>query len=146
MSEYRIIIPVLNANDPSMTIEDISVKSLDLVRKGDTLFSIASSKAVEDIVSEQDGHIVHSLDNGQSVSPADHIASIFSTKEEALSNSTKFQKQTKDDGEKIKATRKAKELAEKNQVNLRSIDKTGIITEKDVQEYIEKNRGENGNQ
>ncbi|MCK5848527.1 MAG: hypothetical protein KAH01_04960 [Caldisericia bacterium] len=136
MAEYKITIPILNANDVSMTVEDIAIQKLNKIHKGDILFSVASSKAVEDVLAEKDGYIVHSLENGLVVSPTEHVASIFSTKEEATRNTNKFQKQPEKDVKPVKATRKAKELAIKYHIDLCSIDKTGIITEKDVQKII----------
>ena len=54
---YKIIIPQSNTNDTEVFIAEWKFSNNDLVKKGDHLFSIETSKVVEEIYSENTGYL-----------------------------------------------------------------------------------------
>ena len=53
-----LIIPQLNVNDNKVTIENLRFKNLDFVEEGDVLYTVSTSKSVEDYEADFSGYIV----------------------------------------------------------------------------------------
>jgi len=136
MAYTEITVPTINANDETVTIEDIIVNSLDKVNEGEVLFSLGSSKSVLDVVAEKTGYLVHKLKDGQTVKIKEKIAYICDSLDEASKLQIKIN-QVNENNE-LKATKKAKILAKEYGIDLSSLGLTSLIKEKDVQEEIDK--------
>ena len=136
MAYTEITVPTINANDETVTIEDIIVNSLDKVNEGEVLFSLGSSKSVLDVVAEKTGYLVHKLKDGQTVKIKEKIAYICDSLDEASKLQIKIN-QVNENNEP-KATKKAKILAKEYGIDLSSLGLTSLIKEKDVQEEIDK--------
>ena len=54
---HNILIPQSNTNDTEVFIAEWKFKDNDLIKKGDHLFSIETSKVVEEIFSEHTGYL-----------------------------------------------------------------------------------------
>ena len=139
MDCFAIVIPNLDVNDKLVVIEDIAVKSHDHVEKEDFLYSAVTSKAVTDVFAEDEGFIVHDLTDGKEVQMGDTVAWIFSSLDDAQKKQNELQQQ-EPSGQGVKATKKAQKFAQENNIDLRRIQKKGLITEKDVVQFREENK------
>lgn len=136
MAYTEITVPTINANDETVTIEDIIFDSLEKVEEGDVMFSLGSSKSVLDVVAEKSGYLVHKLKDGQTVKIQEKIAYICDSLEEAKELQSKINQVN--EKKEPKATKKAKLLAEEHGIDLSELGLDRLIKEKDVQAEIEK--------
>jgi len=130
------VIPTLDVNDKTVVIEDIRVESSDYVKKDDLLYSAVTSKAVTDVFAENEGYIVHDLNEGKELKMGDTVAWTCDSLEEAEEKKRELE-QAKSESKEIRATNKAKELAKLRNIDLKQIPKNGLITEKDVLSFLE---------
>ena len=79
---FVVKLPQLGTNDISATITKWFVIEGDLVKKGDLICSIETTKAVSDIESEQDGYIAIMADLNQEVFTSSPLAIICKKQEQ----------------------------------------------------------------
>lgn len=141
MNISNVKIPYIDANIQNVVIRSIYFDELDKVEKGDLLFTVSSVKAVQDIYSDQDGYIVNFVKEEEKVEVQTVIAKIFEEKEGAkkyIDNNHKEKSEIK--SENILATKLAKEIAIKNNIDIKSIKKDGIIKKNDVLNFLSKDK------
>jgi pyruvate/2-oxoglutarate dehydrogenase complex dihydrolipoamide acyltransferase (E2) component len=63
-NKFEITIPQLSVNDTSLTVSKIYVETGNLLKIGDPILSVESSKTTEDIFAEQDGYIYLRCEEG----------------------------------------------------------------------------------
>lgn len=132
MEKSEIIIPHMDVNDTKVVVENVKIKDLDYVSKDQYLFNITTAKASQEIFSNFSGYIVLNIHDGEEIEMGKIAAYIFTERkdaEDAVSNKNTTVKE-------IKATKKAIKLAEENGLDIGKIKKDGIITEKDVLDYM----------
>ncbi len=63
-NKFEITIPQLSVNDTSLTVSKIYVEAGNLLKIGDPILSVESSKTTEDILAEQNGYIYLRCEEG----------------------------------------------------------------------------------
>ncbi len=63
-NKFEITIPQLSVNDTSLTVSKIYVETGNLLKIGDPILSVESSKTTEDILAEQNGYIYLRCEEG----------------------------------------------------------------------------------
>lgn len=63
-NKFEITIPQLSVNDTSLTVSKIYVETGNLLKIGDPILSVESSKTTEDILAEQNGYIYLCCEEG----------------------------------------------------------------------------------
>ena len=131
--------PVFHANDDEATITEVHVKSGDEVHKGDILFVVEDSKAVNEITAKADGVILSECRPYDVKKQGSVLAIRFDSVEEM--NRWKAENrnsEVKDDGGSINATKKAKEMAGRLGIDLKFIadrNEGRVIRTEDVKRY-----------
>lgn len=137
--EYKdLVIPRLNTNDEKVTIENLRFKNLDYVESGDILYTVATSKSIEDYPVDFSGYIVYFIENGDEVEIGKSAGMIFSKKEDAEQKLMEVNIMTR----KVvaNASQKAISYAQSIGFDLSLIQKEGIIKVQDIEDYLAANK------
>lgn len=130
----RLLVPLLNANDDELVVAAIHVSEGDVVRPGELLFSLESTKATSDVEAPAGGHVrALSVEEGQRVPVGALLCVLTDTPDEEVVLEAGL---TPTEGE-VRATRKARELALRHGVDLSRLGVSGIIKERDVRSALE---------
>ncbi|MFW6016706.1 MAG: biotin/lipoyl-containing protein [bacterium] len=147
MNNHDVEVPYIDANIEEVVIRDVYYQNLDKVKKDDLLFSVSSIKTVLDIYSKEEGYIVNEVNEDDNIEVNSVIAKIFKSKNEAqkyLENKESLDNNKNDmENDDIIVTKLAKEVASKYSIDLKNINKEGIIKKIDVLNYINKDGKEN---
>lgn len=142
---FVVTVPQFGVNDLTATVVHWYVAEEDMVSVGEPLCALETSKAVFDIEVEAAGYVVHLVDIGKEVKVNEPIALIgasleaLKTKKKLYNNQSGTVSGSKiRDCESIRATQKAKEMAQRLNVDLNDIVTEGIIREKDVINFHER--------
>lgn len=140
MNLKELIIPTINVNDDKVTIWDLQFKNLDFVDVGDVLYSVESSKAVEDYRTDFSGFIVFNVGEGDEVLIGESVGTIFINKDDAEKNEKLIQEKKQLSTKIINASKKAIEYAKSINFDLSLINKDGIIKVEDIDNYLTLNK------
>lgn len=135
----EIIIPKFDANSEFGVFLGWRAPEGGAVRKGDVLCEIETDKAVYELHSEAAGILVQKIAEGEKILFNDAVIGFIATDEgEAtlLRTTPLTQAALSNEMTDIKATRKAFELANQFNIDLRKISKKSVITEEDVRQII----------
>ncbi len=137
----KLSAPTLNVNDDNLKILNIFAKDGDLVKAGDLLVEIESSKTTEDVLAPIEGIVKFEVGEGDVVAPGSVLAYLFETQEKY----DKYCGQLNPSGEGktgLLATEKAIALAKEAGIDISKIKPAGkIVKESDVRRYLkEKNQ------
>ncbi len=135
---HDILVPQLGVNDEFVTIVEWRVNDGDKVEVGTPLCIIETTKAVVDLLAENPGVIVRIRCEKERVAIKDLLGYIGDSWEEIqrlIPEKQATGKKSVGGEADIKATQKARALAESLGVDIGLILKKGIIREKDVQEF-----------
>ena len=133
---HDIMASALDTNNKTVTVENIRVADGTFVESNTELCTISTPKASEVILSSCSGFVVILAREGEELPVGKIVISIYDTREEAdLGIANKKQRIEKNHSD-IKATSKAKRLAQEYGIDLSLVKKDTIIKEKDVQEFI----------
>lgn len=83
MESKDLIIPHLDVNDDKVTIENLRFSNLDHVSVGDVLYTVSTSKSVEDYEVDFSGYIVYFVGDGDDVKIGESAGMIFKDLHEA---------------------------------------------------------------
>lgn len=135
--DYKdLIIPQLNVNDNKVTIENIRFNNLDNVKAGDILYTVSTSKSVEDYEVDYAGYIVFFVSEGDDVEIGKSAGMIF--KDIKLAEAKLREIKSKDVSKVQNASKKAIEYAISLNFDLSLIVKDGIIKTTDIDDYLKK--------
>ncbi|SHO47120.1 NeuD/PglB/VioB family sugar acetyltransferase [Anaerocolumna xylanovorans] len=126
MSKFEILMPRLGTNDNFVTIGLWNVKNGDMVKAGQIIAIIETTKETQDLEAEKDGYIYLKYVEGDDVEVGKVIAYISAEKEELN------EEKTSSTVAQLNITKKALELAEKNGIDLSKLDSSKMIREKDI--------------
>lgn len=131
-----VIIPQVGVNDDHVTISQVEVEAGQQVRRGDLLFSFATTKADVEVEAEMDGYFWPVVVKGDQLAVGATAAylSLSPEQPEEFKQTSSSRSEIETDGQP-RATRKAIELASKLGVDLRQIEHHGIIREQDVEAF-----------
>jgi len=147
MSEgiFVVTVPQLGVNDEVATIVEWYAADEDTVSTGEPLCTLETSKAIFDVEAEAKGYVMHLVDAGSEVRISQPIALIGPTLETLRAEKARYMSRvrTEDSTQEpavgpVKATQKAKDLAQRLGVDLTKITSEGIVREQDVIQYHEK--------
>ncbi len=140
MTELRL--PRMDVNETEATVKRLFVKTGDRVRRDQPLMELETTKAVETLMSPAEGYVQVLVEEGQAY-PYDTVVARLFDRAEDLQQALQAQTPAPaDEATPVRATKKARELAQTLGVDLREIQKEGVILERDVRAYYEKRRGQ----
>lgn len=126
-SYVTLQVPQINTNDDEVRVVEWRVADGSRVGRGDVVVVVETSKATQDIEAPVAGFIRHNAKQGSDAKVGSALAFLADTLPALPGHSPPTtQVQT------VKATAKARELAEAHGVELSGITKAGIVTEQDV--------------
>ena len=138
----NIILPQIDVNEDKVSLHNFRFSNGDMVKKGDLLLVAETIKSTMDIISNTDGFIAYSFNEGDCVPSGSIICSIFNEYSEY-----KVYLLGKEDHNNIHsqrtqplATAKAIKKAREFDIDLAKIEKDGIIKESDVSQYCEQHK------
>ena len=138
----EIKIPFLGFNDEYVILGKWYIQDYQIIKKGDVLCSLETTKIVSDLESEFSGYVKILISEGSRIKTQATIGYIADTIEELRNidiDKLDVTEKTKTQTEEIMATKKAIKFAQKHGIDLKKIKKSGIIKEKDVVEHYDKN-------
>ena len=131
---HKIKIPKSNSNDTEVFIAEWKFNSNDLVKKGDHLFSVETSKVVEEILANESGYLRIDIQEGERVKVGDVVGFIFNNKND-------FKKEPKiNKDNKLIFTKKAEKLIIENNLDKNYFRTYKIVNEEAVREYLKNNK------
>ena len=132
----NILIPQSNSNDTEVFIAEWKFKNNDLVKKGEHLFSVETSKVVEEITAEETGYLKIKSEKGSRVQIGDTVGFISKNKTDVKVKNTESENQ-------MIFTKKAEKLIAENKLNKNIFKNDKIVNESVVKKYLDKNIKDN---
>lgn len=136
----KIIIPNVNNNETEAELIGWNVNDGDLVKKGDIIASLETTKADVDVESEFDGYIKIISETNISYEVGTTIAYIFQEKEKYENFNSSQDSNTIEIKKSYTITKPAEIFIKKNNISESEIEKLGIslVKVKDLEKLIEK--------
>lgn len=132
-----IVVPKLNENDDEVIVVELAD---GYVQPGEALFSVETSKAVQEVEAEAAGFVLWNAQVGDRVAVLAELGWLFATEEERDGWSTNTDRPSADAaapaGERL-ATEPARRLASQLGVSLDDVPGSGIVRESDVRALAE---------
>jgi pyruvate/2-oxoglutarate dehydrogenase complex dihydrolipoamide acyltransferase (E2) component len=138
MQLKELTIPQLNVNDTKVTIENIRFNNLDHVEVGDILYTVSTSKSIDDYAVDFAGYIVFFVKDGDEVEIGKSAGTIFVNKDEAIAKLAQLN--SNPDQVFVNVSKKAIDYAKSINFDISLIKKDGIIKVQDIDDYIAKNK------
>jgi sugar O-acyltransferase (sialic acid O-acetyltransferase NeuD family) len=135
MNKYYV--EKFNASDDSFKISEFYINSGNLIKTGEIICSIESSKADIDIESQSTGYLYHNYLKGNIINVGDLFYII--SQEKLLDFESYFIPQISNQQKDYTVSKKANELLIKNNITPNQINKK-IIKEEDVLDFINRNQ------
>jgi sugar O-acyltransferase (sialic acid O-acetyltransferase NeuD family) len=127
MAEKNVLVPLVNANEPEAKLIEIHVNDGQLVKQGDLLFSLETTKATAEIESPVSGFIyLMSVENNNYL-VGDVLAVI--SEEKIIVRNKKFGTNLKDKKNDLRITEPARNLATRLGLDFKKLPKDRLITE-----------------
>ena len=132
----EIILAQVDVNSESATIVKWFFKEKDFVAQGDIICEVETTKTVIEIEAEVEGYLNIIVPENHEVDFNNIIGYFFDDISEYDSVTKSKKEKPKQTEKKYSATKKALQFAQQYDFNLSLIEKDGIITEKDIREYL----------
>ncbi len=141
----EITIPTNDVNSETCVVSQWHVANRQQVRAGEVIAEVETSKTVFDVVVPQPGYLLHAAEQGQTLPMGATIALLFDTAE-ALTAFSSRQNERQPESPAltrttVRATKDAERTAAMLGVDLALIGKPGLITRKDVEEFLQDREG-----
>jgi pyruvate/2-oxoglutarate dehydrogenase complex dihydrolipoamide acyltransferase (E2) component len=137
--EYKdLIIPLLNVNDNKVTIENIQFANLDYVESGEVLYTVSTSKSIDDFHTDYAGYVVFFVKDGDELEIGKSAGIIYKDKSEAVEKLAEVE--TKKEEVPANVSKKALEYARSLNFDISLIKKFGIIKVQDIDDYLVKHK------
>lgn len=133
-----LIIPQINVNDNKVTIESLRFSDLDFVNEGDVLYTVSTSKSIDDYHVDFSGFIVFFVKDGDELEIGKSAGMIFRNKEDAIAKLNEIK--TSSQASSVNASKKALDYAASLNFDITLIKKDGIIKVQDIDDYIANNK------
>lgn len=128
-----VLVPLINANEDEVEVLEFRFSDGDPIKQGDILAVVESTKAAMEIEAPCSGFVREvCVEEGQRVRVEMPMCAITQTKDEVV------QLKSNTSNSSIRATKKARQLAEKYGFDIGTLEIDGIIKERDVQAAIGK--------
>jgi sugar O-acyltransferase (sialic acid O-acetyltransferase NeuD family) len=141
MPSIRVLVPLLNANEPEARLAGVHVQDGQPVQKGDLLFTIETTKAASDVESPGAGFLRMVTQEGDTLAVGDVLALITETADEELpviGNQASRSEQLPSDTASLRITKPARALAESLGLELSGLPTDRLITESILREIAGK--------
>ena len=136
----KIAIPKVDVNTERVLVNKWLVQNFERIEKEALIAIIETSKTAVDVESPASGYFFSDKLAGEFVPITQPLGFIFKTLEECKKYASRVQQEIKKNHRKktngAKATKKALERAAEYAISIKTIDKKGLITEKDVLNHI----------
>lgn len=130
---FEIKVPQEDSNSETGIIISINKPNLSSVKKRDVLFEVETNKAVFEVFAEIDGYVSYTFELKDEVTFNTIVGYIEESKAKAKMMLTNLEKdEPKKIKKDIKLTAKAKKIIKEYSIDISSINKKGVITEKDL--------------
>lgn len=136
MSFKDLIIPTIDVNDEKVVIGDIKKKNLEWIDEGEVLYSVETSKSVEEYEVDFAGYVVLCVEDGDEVKVGESAGKIFKDLSEAEQYNNEILAKKIQPSVVINASKKALAYAEQIGFDISLIVKNGIIKTEDIDNYI----------
>ena len=133
MIKSEILVPLLNANEPEAHLVAVHVKDKQAVEKGQSLFTIETTKATADIESPEAGFVRILSIEGAILSVGDRLAFITNSADEEIIQPGKAVLHSLPAND-LRITKPALALAELLGVGLKSLPSDRLVTEEIVRQ------------
>ena len=136
-----LIIPTIDVNDDKVTISDIQKENLEWIEAGEKLYTVETSKAATDYLTDFSGYVVLYVEDLDEVKVGESVGMIFESLEDAEKKLKEIQKKKADaeNAVKVNASKKALAYAERIGFDITKIKKAGMIKIEDIDKYIGEN-------
>ena len=135
MEPVEILVPLLNANEPEARLVGIHAEDGQLVKQGDILFSLETTKATSDVEAPVSGFMHLSLEHVNNiVSVGDLLGWISDKKDDIFEKKLEFRKLANSDS--LRITQPARNLATQLGVDLEKLPTDHLITEAKIRDFI----------
>lgn len=139
MIKQTLTIPMLNANEPEAVIADILSADGELVKIGDLLVTIETTKAAADIEAETAGVFRVAVNVGDTMRVGDVFGYISDNVEDELPASSAVSVSPMETDLGVRITEPAKKLALMNNISVDALPKNQLITETYIRGLIKPN-------
>ena len=129
----KVLVPLLNANEPEAQLIAIHVKNGQLMNKGDILFTMETTKATSDIESPVSGYIWIRAEIGGNYSVGTILAVISDLADEM---DRMKENETQEVYQNVRITEPARELAKHLGIEIDELPTNKLITESIIKEYF----------
>ncbi|MBO6937179.1 MAG: NeuD/PglB/VioB family sugar acetyltransferase [Deltaproteobacteria bacterium] len=127
--------PLLNANEDSLVVDSVHVAEGDMVSAGDLLFSLESTKASTDVEAPAAGFVRRlAVGEGDRIAVGALLCVLTENSDDAL---PALPEDDAPEEGAVKATRRARELAEAHGIDLSALGVRGIVKERDVRRHLD---------
>lgn len=127
MDSVSVLVPLLNANEPEARLVGIHIKDGQLVKQGDVLFSLETTKATADVEAPTSGYVRLLTIQDNIYGVGDLLAVITENKEQLGIKRPRIS--NLEINHTLRITQPARSLAEQLGLNLDSLPKNQLITE-----------------
>jgi len=134
----EIKVPLLNANEPEARVVNIFVKESQLIKRGEKILTLETTKATIDIESTRSGFIHLNVKNDDIVLVEDIIGWITDKIDTRIPERIKEESFQKKD--EIRITDPARKLALELQIDINNIPSSDLITSSTIHEIAQKNQ------
>ena len=137
MDKKDLTIPQLDVNDDKVTIENLRFSNLDYVEVNDVIYTVSTSKSVEDYEVDFSGYIVYFVEDGHDVKIGESAGMIFKDLEEAKLKLNEIITAKKEEIGPA-ASKKAIKYAQEIDFDISLINKAGVIKVQDIVAFLNK--------
>jgi sugar O-acyltransferase (sialic acid O-acetyltransferase NeuD family) len=128
----NVLVPLINANEPEAKLVEIHVNNDQLVKQGDVLFSLETTKATAEVEAPNTGYFHLMAEQGNIYSVGDLLAVITENKDdEILSKQPTYDHEN---GSIIRITQPARLLAEQLGIDINHLPIDRLVTESIIYE------------
>lgn len=132
----KLILPTTDVNSEFVTVVSWLKEDQSQIQAGDLVAEVETSKASFELEASSGGILIHLVELGKEVSITSPLAGIFASREELERYQAEQESAAKRVNESpVKASKKARLLADKLGIDLTQLARGALITEKMVQEY-----------
>ncbi|MDB2708472.1 hypothetical protein N9Y99_04650, partial [Amylibacter sp.] len=132
-----VYVPRVNPNDESVTVNKYMLKNGSQVSTNDLVIEIETSKVAQEIEAPIDGFIEYTCIEGSEI---DVGTELFRIHEVPFESSMEIHNDNSKNKKVRKISKKAESLLKENNIDPNVISGTGIITLKNVEQFINANR------
>lgn len=143
----RVKVPRLGVNEDMVTIVEWLVKENERINVNQAICSVETSKALFEICAKQSGYLKIRIPAGRRVTVretigyiTDSLNAIIPEEPETALTARTEKGEYNTSAEEILATKKARDLAQKLRVDLKDINKKGLIRQGDVENFVKANK------